>query len=220
MSLGVDSVFLAQIATYAYGQNGLLGCHFRVTAGSWPDNNYGELAERVYASLVVNLQEILSIQATVHGALVKTVLPVPEQTAYSERKTAVGNVPGQALPTQICGLFTKYAPIGGRHGYGRCYVPFPAEDDNDPANEPSPTEGYVSKLLLFAKDFVQGRTWIATEGAGNITVVPVIFHKTLQSSTDVTEVAANDYWATQRRRGQTNRVDEPVIPDLTREPIL
>lgn len=146
--------------------------------------------------------QLLSSTATFSGCKVRIIFPLPASSAAKSAAPPVAGNSGSArLPEQVSGLIKKMTGLGGRHGRGRLYVPFPSSVDSTPLGYPS--AGYLVSLANLAS-LVPG---VITVGSGVNTapLTPMILNRkkplTLASVTPVSGAIARTGWATQRRRG-------------------
>lgn len=174
--------------------------HYRVVVDGFGDadnarqllcNEFDDTFGTVYRTMIASA-------ATYAGTTLSRVAPFP-RTAVKLAVTmaGVGALTGDLLPLQVSGLVGTKTALAGRAQRGRIYVPFPPESANDANSTPTASHvGLLDSLALACDDQVS-----VTLGAETISVNPVIYHRTTQTTDNIVAAAARDKWATQRRRG-------------------
>jgi len=158
-------------------------------------DNFGSLAKSVYRPWMPATARWLGV--TVQNL---STVPLPSPT-ISTTAGGDGTATGDALPTQNAGLIHLKAASGGRHGRGRVYAPFGAEVWNG-------SIGLINTpgtILLDAIRALWGDPLLLTVGLRATGLLPAIRNRATNVFTPVTTSAADDRWATQRRRGSFGR---------------
>lgn len=198
----LNDVILVQLNAHANDQLGLMGCHFRATNKVATGASLEDFAAAVDAACGTKLIACMANDADYRWTQVIRIKPVRSVTVINNANTGSGTAGTQLLPTQTCGLVGKLTPFAGRKNRGRCYVPFPAEDDN--AATGTPTVGYATRLGLLANEFI--KTYTVSDGiGGSWDLIPVLMNESTGLTIDVTSHILRQKWATQRRRGAFGR---------------
>ena len=169
-----------------------------------------EVADGFSQALSLRYGLLFNPTSKFEGVIVQRVHPLPLGAQF---KSTVGNQigarPFETLPFQVCGALTKLTPFGGRKYRGRVYVPFPTEDDQTAANEPS--ANYLNLILALGGELIASRVI----GAINVTSFQaVLFHGGTPPNhiTAITGIQNRLYWTSQRRRNNAWRADVIPVP--------
>lgn len=157
----------------------------------------------ISAVLGNHVKACMSSAAEFRGCVGQLIQPLAKlRQVISIVEQGVGDVAGDPLPKQICGIITRHTIFAGRHHQGRVYVPFPSETHNDAALG-RPNIAYLGALGSYAGDM--WTTINVVNGGNQCDAVP---YRVFQSGTPpqtfsfaYTGAIARDYWGTQRRRG-------------------
>lgn len=146
---------------------------------------------------------LLCQQADYAGTVLQRVHPLPTGLAYYTTASAGAGTGGLVLlPGQTCGSITKQSAFAGRRYRGRIYIPWPSEADNADGR---PIGAYTVAVDAWAD--VLTDSIVVGGGANTLTLDPVIWSPTTQTSTPFLVARVNAYWTTQRRRGSASRAD-------------
>lgn len=206
-TVGVNELIQVTHWSRMADQAGLNIVHYKVTATSTTGGNaLSRLAEAVVAlSTGLSLRACMSAQATYQGFAIRTIKPTLSVEYLDANQAGVGDVAGDALPKQTSGFFRKKSDVAGRRKSGRCYIPFPAEDDSTAAGMPS--VDYQTRLATVAISLVSQLSW----GDAGV-ALPVIYQRArpgvLYGSRTWTTYVVSGKWATQRRRGAFGKANE------------
>jgi hypothetical protein len=166
-----------------------------------------EVAKRFDVVLSATLIALLNNTAAYWGVGAQRIRPLPIGVeALWQGSAGPGTAGASPMPKQIAGIFSKITAFGGRAMRGRVYVPFPTDLDNSSPSD-APTVGYMTRLGAFAANVVA--TTAVTGGAGNASMVPVIYHRVSGNVDIIIGATARQKWATQRRRGDYGRPNDP-----------
>jgi len=162
---------------------------------------YKELLAPLYKAL-------MSVGAEYRGLSLQKISPAPiAALAFDDGEQGVGDVGGDPLPGQVCGILTFRSNLAGRANRGRMFVPFPSETDNDA--DQTPIDGYIVRLSELGDAFI-GADEIG--GGGNtVQLQSIVLHRVSMSGTALITWKANNKWATQRRRGSYGRPNESPL---------
>lgn len=194
----VGDVLRVVPSMFKTAQLGLNVLHYRISAVTPPESSHQQIANELETAFAPLYKAVISSQASWLGLTVQRENPLPRTVLVgSTGLSGAGNLAGDPLPTQVAGILTFRTGFAGRAFRGRAYLPFPTESVNDSQNQP--TTGYIIAAQALGAALIQPRTFI--NGAGQTTIVFVVFHRGNRTSTDVTTGIARGRWATQRRRG-------------------
>lgn len=113
---------------------------------------------------------------------------------------------GDPLPKQVSGLIAFKTDYAGPKEQGRMYVPFPSEGANTVLGKP--TAAYQLLLGTLAQEWIGRDTIVGASGTAEMW--PIIWHKEevgQPNYSEITNVIARPYWATQMRRGDYGRTN-------------
>jgi len=197
--MAVNDIHKVRVVTY----NGtLIAAHLGINVMHWQvvsETGLGvseqELATVFDADWANSYAALISANAQYRGTGAQRIWPILGLEAVETANKQAGGVAGDLLSAQ-CGFLEKFSALGGRQNKGRMYVPFPSEADNTAANEPS--AGYIVNLAALAVAI--GTSQVVVGVGGTATLRQVIYHRTTHTGTDVTLLAFDTQWATQRRR--------------------
>jgi len=196
------------------GQLGITSFHVRIADGVAREpsfENMEALATAYDAALADPFKECLAQEATYLGlrARLEQGVPVDDLEVKTDANAGFGAwTTANSAPTQICGLLRKRTLRTGRHGRGRCYIPFvPADAVGIDGN---PTGGYLTALQLLGTAMLQNRE-VVMDGVGTtFRTVVVAADRAAQFYVceDITRAGA---FATQRRRGAFGRLNPAIL---------
>lgn len=161
------------------------------------------LSDAIAALAAPRFKSLLSAEANYWGLRIQNIFPLNRPAVFNINGQGVGDVEGDPLPGQCCGLVNCKTDVSSRSGIGRNYVPFPSEEDNDIGTQPTP--GYLANLALFA-DFLYGPI-VHTVGAVTVQLSPVLYSRKNETFTAITGKGRSPYWATLRRRSLRDSSD-------------
>jgi len=183
----------------ANNQTSINVLHYKVTAVNAGGAGLGTIVTHLDAAFHTVLKDLMPVVAAYAGSLIKgIIIPPVTDPALIKDNAAVGNVAGELLPTQTCGIITKRTGSGGRARRGRFYIPFPGEGSN--TNAQSPNAGYLANAATLAGLLDDQQTANAGGGA-TTTLQPVLLHRASSTTHNITSAEVRTKWATQRRRG-------------------
>lgn len=164
-------------------------------------SSLGPTLGTVYVPLLHNLAEYV-------GVTLAIVFPLPRSYAvFSVGPPAPGTAGPLALPDQTCGLITKLTGLGGRHGRGRLYVPFPAVASATPLGQP--TSAYLASLIDLGLAIQAPVT--VTVGSNSVTLSPCLINRSvplgLAATNPIQGFTVRTGFATQRRRSYFGRAN-------------
>lgn len=175
---------------------------YRVTAKSGSGATEAQVATQLGAVFGPLYVACINGGATFRGCDVQVIHPTLGVPSISSTGASAGATAGDPLPKQISALITVSTGQGGRKNRGRIYVPFWTEVDNGSTGQLN--AGAHTTLASLATAFEAARPGMG--GGGNTNdLIPVIWHRSTKTTTDVTLCVAQYNWATQRRRGAYGR---------------
>lgn len=193
-----DMVIQAQIACYCNNQVAINTIYYRV--GTVVGNITDEAAVDDYDATVAPLMKaLLGVNALYYGVRMQVISPAPKRVfVVASDNQGVGTATTNAMPGQVTGILSCTTDFAGPRQQGRIYLPFPAEEFNDPVLN-SPTEAYIAAgdLLGFATYVTQ----TAVDGANTAELVPVLYDRNLGTTTFIQDFRTRQKWGTQMRRG-------------------
>jgi hypothetical protein len=162
------------------------------------------LAAQVFVTFEGQLRALMAASAKLYGYKCSVLGIYPPPLAVNGVVNEVGTGGATQLPTQARGLISWKTAIGGRTGRGRIYVWTP-EDANLDANG-NPGAAYIAGLNNIANAVTSGFS------AGGSSWVPVIAHRGAGAKPTYTATPVNAHrtspgWATQRRSGESGRIN-------------
>jgi len=193
----INDIVECKIICLANNQIGEFVLHYRISAVGAPEPTVTDIAGQVQDTFKDDVIAIISQKATYAGATAQRIWPTRSVRGdYFVPITGTGST--SLLPTQTSGLITKFTTLAGRKNRGRSYIPFPGESDSDD-NGAFPNTAYKTKLDNIAA--LIGQQIITAVGGGSVTMDPVIYHRSTQTSIALAGAQKRNQWATQRRRG-------------------
>jgi hypothetical protein len=169
-----------------------------------------QFADAVSAFLGPAYKAVLANVATYNGITCSRVTGATPYEIYDSSTVSqgIGVAGAAAMSKQTAGLIGFYTNFAGRAFRGRQYVPFPASADDTGEGKPTIGAGsYVARLGALALVLIT--PFVVVSGANTATLTPVIFHKGSSSMTPITAAAARLVWATQKRRGDFGKTNNP-----------
>lgn len=203
----INDVIQVKLFSYMGNQLGLNVRHYLVGTKVNDGATLAEIAADLAATFSPLYEVLMTNTAEFVGVSAQRILPTPitaAEMAFENNSGVAGTTP---LPQQVSGIITLRTALAGRANRGRVYIPFPDESDNS-ANH-VPEASYGVDLTALAAEFVANQS--VTGAAGSNTLVPVVFHRDLDTTTVITGARANGAWATQRRRGFYGRPNAQII---------
>lgn len=155
---------------------------------------------------------LLCNNAIYYGSDYQVIAPGVTSVFQVNANQGSGTAGGFALPLQTTGIITKKASIPGRSGFGRIYVPFPAQADASVDGEP--INSYVTRLQdLIDHSMV---VLVITVGPDSITMNPGLAHiprkppapPTVFTFNVLSSAKPKQKWAVQHRRGDYGRLNQ------------
>ena len=197
MALAANDVIEAKIFLTTTGEVAINALHYRVNAVVGASLTEQQVVDLLFTRFSTGYPPLVSSAAFYAGMTVQKIRPLPVGAAqFSSAAPVAGTVAGDLMPRQVSGIITKRSVLAGRANRGRMYVAYPSESDNGTGGAPS--AGYITRLATLAgQAFVN---FTLTSGANSVDLVPVVYHRILGTSNDVTTSLSRNYWATQRRR--------------------
>jgi hypothetical protein len=116
-------------------------------------------------------------------------LLVEEQLGVTE----IGDLTGDMMPVNICGLITHRTGLLGRSGRGRTYLPCPNEVAN---SNGAPSTAYLSLM----EDFISGLVAMEIGGISFADWQYGVWSTVLQAFNTATDSTPRQHWGSQRLR--------------------
>jgi hypothetical protein len=141
---------------------------------------------------------LLANNARYVGVALQRLSPLPLSVVITDNTNQANGTGGaNELPLQVSGIVTLKTNLAGRANRGRMYIPFPPVAAQ--GTDGHPTNGYVTAVDTLAAIAILPQT-VGT-APNQVVLTPVVYHKRLNTTTDITDKVARQRWATQRRRG-------------------
>lgn len=186
-------------------QVGLNDFLYRVSAIAGTGADHTDFQTAMGTIFAAQYAPLMHDQAAFQGTTLSQQHPVPGGAFVSPQTLTPGTAVGDPMPGQICGFVRKRTNVPGRRGNGRFYVPFPAEDDNTIAGQPSALYKTGAGTLGAA---VIGPIVVGTMPNQSTMTLCVARMGDFTDLQDVVSCPVSNLWANQRRRssfGRTNR---------------
>lgn len=192
--------------------------HYRIDAQGGAMRNPVEILAAKAQAASVKLKALMCNEASYRGYGASRVWPTIFREMFSAVDQGAGTGGAVALPTQVCGIITKYSDkFDDEPMRGRLYIPFPTEGYNDDETH-RPTAGYQGFAIELANILFPSEAFEVAIGDG-FTLSPVIYRR---PQPDAEPPIAFDFgyitstfcplkWATQRKRGSYGR-QNPTVP--------
>lgn len=171
--------------------------------------NRDELAQYLLDDCETAWGALVTSAATYLGISLQRIAPVALDPVVKEAVGVSGQVLGEPLPRQVCGLISWRTGEAGRSNRGRMYVPFPSETDNLTGEGPTPN--YTARMQNLADFFIGGVPHSGSGGLWTINLIPIIWGPTKGLGLEINGAAIRTGWATQRRRGTYGRQNPPHV---------
>lgn len=196
--------------TQAGDQAGLNMHYVAINSASGPDPDGSAFCNAIMDLIGLPYRALMSGQSSLFGVQADIVSGGVGGPYYSNSLGGPGEVAGDLLPRQTCGLLIRTSAHISKRRTFRTYVPFPGEADNDESSVPS--ADYMNRIDALGAvlidnhactDIVSGLDftieWKGRKvGPGGSTFEPMIGWRRRRK------------WATQRRRSSFGRPN--VIP--------
>jgi len=196
MALAVGDVVEGKIYCAAPGDIGINVRHYKVTnvTGVVRPQDIVDLYFGYFDTAYAN---VMPTNCEVNSASLQKIFPLPKEDAAASTVAATpGTIADDLLPRQTCGIITLRTGLAGRKFRGRVYIPFPPENANDGAGQPTPA--YLTLLDAIATLHDDIITFAV--GLTTISLVPVVFHRLTGTYDQIFTAVTRPRWATQRRR--------------------
>lgn len=203
-TLAVSDIIRVRLACYTPTQAAFNVIHYRVTAVGGVVPTIAGAAERLAIIGASVYPAIMSAGARYRGASAQKIFPLPVSRSYAYTAADTpGLVAGDILPGQVAGIISTLTDFGGPKYRGRIYLPFPSEASNEATGNPDAAYG-VNSFALAVALFQQ---IIVGTNPNTATLQPVLWHRGLNTYTNIVDAFNRDKWATQRRRGDYGRTN-------------
>lgn len=208
-TLSVGDVLETLLVCRADPQFGINVRHYRVSLVGGSPATLADAVGAVEDYFHERYKAWLSASAQWWGAKMTRIKPTRSQpeTAFVQR--GVGDNGTDLIPRQAAGVIKLKTDLGGRHGRGRMYIPFPPEEFNDASGD---LEAAAITALQGIGNFADD-TIAVSAGGRTASIVPVLYNRKTAAVTDINGFQERVKWGTQRRRSNINRPDaDPLAP--------
>lgn len=190
------------------GQNQSMVLHYRVAGIEGTGASLQDVLAERDATFGPLLQAMLPEDSSYAGVMGRRVQPNPTQLRKQNAAAGAGELEEDALPAQIAGLITFISDNAPPRVFSRHYVPSTGEGQNSSSGEPS--SGY--KTLMGTLALAMTSSFEVESSVGNGVGLDCVIYRSIGNLYwTVTGYRVGSYWATQRRRGEGNRGDRPII---------
>jgi len=194
-------------------QEGLNVLHYRVAATANGGLSLQNIADQLDANFAAVWKNWMPASAQYRGVGATNISGERTNEFIAITRAGPGIALGDLLPTQVTGLITFRTELAGRHFRGRMYPPFPSEGFTGP----DATMNATGTAAIVAIGTVVGPSRTLTVGAVADTLALVVLHRPTPArpippaslTTDVTTITPILGFATQRRRGDFGRQNQP-----------
>jgi hypothetical protein len=149
---------------------------------------------------------LMAATSSFQGAALRVADAVPFGGYYFKKHFALGTAGSDLMARQVAGLISHRTAVGGRHGRGRSYIPFPDEVHNTTAGLPA--AAYMTALDTLASK-LQTSGAMVYSGADTVTLQLQVRNRLTNTYTPVDHWVTPTKWATQRRRGSFGKANQP-----------
>jgi len=203
--MAVDDIWQVTLRCQQGDQAGINVLHYVVSESPGTEATANDVADYFDNIFSTPLKALLVDSAQYLFTEASKVFPLPASVrGMSDDGAGEGGWASDPMPRQTCGLITKVPASGSGFRKGRCYVPFPSEDDNDESAVPSTT--YVTRLEALAAGLFQ--VYNLVQGVDDVGVLtPRLWRRGGGTTAVVTGTSVRRKWATQRRRGSYGRAN-------------
>lgn len=203
--IAAGAVLELAYATRQQAQMGYNVIHYRarVTTGQPTDQDVVDAMDGLAAPLY---KAYLPTAVTYWGTKGSVIFPLPRRAMVTQGSNrGAGTVNTDPLPKQVTLVITKQTNNAGRRYRGRTYLPFWGESQNDAGNRP--TNAATAAAATIGVALLQAQVIIGV--AGTVTIDPILWHRATQTYDIITQTRPGILWATQRRRGDFGRINDP-----------
>ncbi len=201
MNVALNDIIEVVVRCQLNDQAGINVRHFRASAVVGLVT-YDQIAQGVATTLEPNYTDLMCDPSLFIRCSARRVKPLPHTPFTDSADLDVNGTAGaDPAPSQCTGIISFYSDVAGRKGRGRAYIPFPSTSSVDADGKP--VAGYLTNILALAN--VMSSVITVAPGGASVDLTPVIFHRTLATSDDITRVKTPAKFATQRRRGAYGR---------------
>lgn len=200
----INDIYQVKAVAFDTDQLGLNVRHYVVVAATAPEPTRVQIAQQFYTAMNAIYGPMLNNNATFRGFAVRFIWPGPVSVEDHSTGAAIAGTAGAiSAPRQTAGLIKLSTGLAGRTGRGRIYVPFPATASVQLDGSLGPA--YTTNLATLAGAW--SAQVVVPNGAGSITLQPIIWHRSTHTFSLVTGAIPRTVWATQRRRGGFGRTN-------------
>lgn len=202
----VGDILLVQLVSYANAKSqiGINVRYYNVSSEPLPSVGLRDVARTVSDYFGDAYAAVLTTTSQFLGATAARIDPDPVGASSSNAGERTGTVLGDDLPSQTSGLLSLSSGGSGRASRGRCFIPFPPEDENV---DGSPSANYVSLVNSIGGLMLDQLTVDTVELDGQAVITPILYSPPddliplPQAIQNLAVASAQERWATQRRRG-------------------
>lgn len=182
------------------------GIHYRVSAQVGAGNSLNDIATTLMNLFPAAAAGLLPPQATIERCEVRDITAHPVAPGSSTAMAGPGSEGQYPLPTQVSGIVTFQTAMAGRAYRGRFYMPFPPNTASDSISLGEPSAAYLTDLSALMDAIAVPLTSGTLPDQASL--VPIVYHTSLNTFDDIISHRVNAKWATQRRRGDYGRPND------------
>lgn len=205
-SIGDGYIIEAKVICQMQNQTAYNVVHF-FTSGLVGTIDITDVLGTLESAVAAPIKALLTDSADYRGMSCQVLSPALSSVTYRNVGAGPGTAGSTPMPKQVAGLISKRAAVGGRHGVGRIYVPFPDEVENEA--DATCTASYRTRMATYGAALLI--PYNVVNGGSSIDIDPIILDKTTFLFTDVDTLITRDRWGTQRRRGDYGASSLPPI---------
>lgn len=199
--MAIGDMYRLTIEGFVEQNVGINVTHWLVTGQTGTGATPAQIAEAFWNKIGMDYAALVSIVATLQKTTaqrisIATNTPLTVKADFIIPGGPNGEVEGDVLPGQDCGLITWKTALPGPRFRGRSYIWFPGEADNDEVG--LPTQGYLDRLNALAQSMLG--VVDAGDAQDGSELRLAVYSPVNMSATDVDAYTVRTFWGSQNRR--------------------
>lgn len=203
----VSDLLRCSMYSYAAAQVAINTVFYRVVSVVTGGATMDAIADDYNTQMKPLLLPMLSSEADWLGVKIAAPFVATAPVPAILDSVSAGTSGATLLPTQAAAVLTLKTEVAGPRGRGRLYLPFASTGDADA--DGSPDAAYRGLMGDVGAAIVLGFT--GSGGGGSCALEPVIYHRSLGTSSLITNYYANDRFGTMKKRGSYGKQNPSVI---------